>query len=128
MVKRMTISLAVIAIALLAAVAAPALTLHTYRPDAVDFELAPAASGLHAAGAGYVSPPIRAPKRFDLLGMRWRGGGRPAVSVRVRRGGGSWSRWSRPDAGPADAPAPAGGTSEGTTAPVWAGASAYIQY
>src|SRR3954447_12703385 len=128
MVKRVTISLAVVAIALLAAVAAPALTLHPYRPDAVDFEMAPAASGLHAAGAGYMSAPIRAPRRFDLLGMRWRGRARPTISVRVRRDGGSWSRWARLDAEPGDAPDPAEGSSEGTTAPIWAGGSDDLQY
>src|SRR5437867_2504864 len=121
MVKRVTISLAVVAIALLAAVAAPALTLHPYRPDAVDFELAPAVSALQAAGSAYVSPPIRAPKRFDLLGMRWRGRARPAISVRVRRDGGSWSRWTRLETDPGDAPDPAEGSSEGITAPAWAG-------
>src|SRR3954451_6577639 len=121
MVKRVTICLVVVAIALLAAVAAPALTLHPYRPDAVDFELVPAASGLHAAGGGYVSPPLRAPKRFDLLGMRWRGHARPAISVRVRKEGGSWSRWAALEAAPGDAPDPAEGSSESLTAPIWAG-------
>src|SRR5438477_6483299 len=100
MVKRVTISLAVVAVALLAAVAAPALTLHPYRPDAVDFEVAPAAAGLHEAGAGYVSPAIRAPKRFDLLGIRWRGHARPEISVRVRRAGAAWSRWTALEADP----------------------------
>src|SRR4051794_7300515 len=126
MVKRVTISLAVGAIALLAAVAAPALTLHTYRPGAVDFELSPTASGLHAAGGGYVSPPLRAPKRFDLLGMRWRGRAKPVISLRVRREGASWSRWAPLEADPGDAPDPAEGGAEGTTAPIWAGGADYL--
>src|SRR2546421_4443724 len=120
MVKRVTIGLAVAAIALLAAVAAPALTLHPYRPDAADFEVAPAAAGLHKAGGGYVSPPVRAPKRFDLLGMRWRGHARPGISLRGRRSGGAWSRWAALEAGPRDAPGPGEGAGGGITPPLWA--------
>jgi hypothetical protein len=117
MVKRVTICLLVAAFALFAAVAAPALTLHPYRPGAVDFELAPAARALHAAGTTMVSAPLRAPKRFDLLGLRWRGHLRPAISVRVRRDGGSWSRWGTLEA-------EGGGRSE----PLWTGEADWVQY
>src|SRR3954447_22316205 len=129
MIKRALVVVVVAAAALIATVAAPALTLHPYRPDAVDFEIAPGAAGLHAAGGGYVSPVVRAPKRFNLLGMRWHGRIRPAVSVRVRKEGGAWSRWARLDVDPADSPDPgSGGASEGTTAPAWAGQADYLQY
>src|SRR4051794_8220179 len=128
MVKRGIVCATVAVIALLAAVAAPALTLHTYRPDAVDFELAPPSATLHGAAGGYVSPQLRAPKRFDLLGMRWRGDSRPAISVRVRRDGGRWSRWSALDVDPGDAPDPAEGSRRGLTAPLWTGEADYVQY
>src|SRR3954468_15475577 len=80
MAKRLTICAAVAALCLLGAVAAPAHPLH-----AADFELAPAAPAVHAAGGGYVSRPLRAPRRFDLLGMRWRGNAEPAISARPGR-------------------------------------------
>src|SRR5437763_16148334 len=102
MVKRALVVAVVAAAALIAAVAAPALTLPPYRPDAVDFEIAPSGAGLHSAGGGYVSPVIHAPKRFNLLGMRWKGGAKPKISVRVRKAGGAWSRWAKLDVDPAD--------------------------
>jgi hypothetical protein len=128
MAKRALIAAAVGVLVLLAAVAAPALSLRPYRPDAVDFEVAPAGGGVHAAGGAYVSPAIRAPKRFNLLGMRWRGRARPAISVRVRRDGGGWSRWTSLDVDPADAPDPGEGPARGFTAPAWAGQADYLQY
>ncbi|MFL5910681.1 MAG: N-acetylmuramoyl-L-alanine amidase [Gaiellaceae bacterium] len=128
MVKRVIVCATVAVIALLAAVAAPALTLHTYRPDAVDFELSPASGALHGAGGGYVSPQLRAPKRFDLVGMRWRGRSRPKVSVRVRRDGARWSRWTALEVDPGDAPDPAEGSPRGLTAPLWTGDADYLQY
>src|SRR3954447_14849434 len=123
MAKRLTICAAVAALCLLGAVAAPAHPLH-----AADFELAPAAPAVHAAGGGYVSRPLRAPRRFDLLGMRWRGSAKPAISVRVRERGGHWSRWAELDVDPGDAPDPEEGTSRGITAPLWTGASNWVQY
>jgi hypothetical protein len=49
---------------------------------AADFELAP--GSLHAAGVDrpVVSAPVRAPRRFDLVGLRWRsGGGTPVLKA-----------------------------------------------
>jgi hypothetical protein len=126
--KRIAVCALVVAAGLLAAVSAPALPLHSYRPDAVDFEIAPPASALHVAGGGYESPAIRAPKRFNLLGLRWRGKAKPSISVRVRTSGGQWSRWTALEADPADAPDPGEGSSDGSTAPVWAGQADYLQY
>src|SRR3954471_18827729 len=123
MAKRLTICAAVAALCLLGAVAAPAHPLH-----AADFELAPAAPAVHAAGGGYVSRPLHAPRRFDLLGMRWRGNAKPAISVRVRERGGHWSRWVELDVDPGDPPDPEEGTSRGITAPLWTGASDWVQY
>jgi N-acetylmuramoyl-L-alanine amidase len=66
--------------------------------DAVDFEQSVpkrAMAGMAAAGAhpgGVPARTVRAPGRFDLLGLRWRAGQEPDVWVRVRRSG-RWSRW-----------------------------------
>ena len=36
------------------------------------------------------SPPLRAPRSFNLAGARWRSG---VISLRARRDGGHWTRW-----------------------------------
>ena len=55
---------------------------------ALDDELAVASS------SGWRSLPVRrAPRRFDLLGLRWARGGDLEAQVRVRRRHGSWSEW-----------------------------------
>jgi hypothetical protein len=48
-----------------------------------------------AAGAGgwWTSPVMRAPRRFDLIGLRWAQGARAEAQVRARRRGGWWTRW-----------------------------------
>jgi N-acetylmuramoyl-L-alanine amidase len=68
----------------------------TAKPPAkpFDFELAPRpAAGASAAGAGGVSPRLATKRRFNLLGMRWRGRAVPQIEVRVRRLARGWSRW-----------------------------------
>ncbi len=56
------------------------------------FEL-PVEDGSGAAAAGWrTSRVLRAPRRFDMLGLRWSAGGVRA-QVRTRRNGGSWSPW-----------------------------------
>jgi hypothetical protein len=85
-------------------VAAPALSLRPYQPGAVDFErgipvskrMAPAAvsSARHAnpkeAPPRWISPPIEAPHRFDLVGVARE---MRAVEIRARDDGGRWSNW-----------------------------------
>ena len=47
-----------------------------------------------ATAAGWrTSAPRQAPRRFDLLGLRWARGGDLEAQVRVRRRHGSWSDW-----------------------------------
>ena len=48
-----------------------------------------------AAGAGgwWTSPVLRAPRRFDLIGLRWANGSHAEAQVRARRRGGKWTRW-----------------------------------
>src|SRR5437667_12600052 len=93
--------------------AAPALSLRPYVPKPVDFELrdaslrpqpeARAAAGKRSLRV-YVSKPVRAPRRFNLVGLRWHGARSATVVVRVRRQEGKWSRWAQIGAEPDDAP------------------------
>jgi hypothetical protein len=96
----------------------------------VDFEMAPQA-GAHAAAAAdeaVVSRPLETPRRFNLVGLRWRGRAETKVALRVRRGG-RWSRWQRlgseadhnPDAG-------RGERSVTASEPVWVGRAGAVQY
>jgi len=85
-------------------VAAPALSLRPYEPGGVDFERAiPQAKRLsagmvaaasaahpHARAPRWISPPIAAPHRFDLVGVARE---MRKVQIRVRDDGGSWSEW-----------------------------------
>ncbi len=114
------IATALAAAAVLVVLAAPALPTHPYVAPVAQFEQAldprgwtPAAGGLRR------SPVLRAPQRFDLVGLRWTapaGAGR-APLIRVHDAGGGWRRWTRM------APDHAGGAG---AEPVWAGgADAY---
>jgi hypothetical protein len=59
------------------------------------FELDLADEGARAAAAGgwHTTGVLRAPRRFDLIGLRWAGGSTVAAEVRARRRGGDWSEW-----------------------------------
>jgi 5-hydroxyisourate hydrolase-like protein (transthyretin family) len=105
------------------ALAAPGLTTRPYVPEVVEFALdAPAAPAGVAANRGFVSPELRAPKRFNLVGLSWNGLGEPAIALRARKEGGAWTRWT-----------PAGadgrrGARRSTSAPVWVGEADWVQY
>ena len=61
------------------------------------FELALDAEPLtaSAAGAGWrTTRVLRAPRRFDLVGLRWARGSRAEAQVRARRRGGEWTGWA----------------------------------
>jgi uncharacterized protein with LGFP repeats len=89
---------------LLAWVAAPALSLRPYMPGAVDFErslpapkrvaqtaeLRAEAKGEREPAPRWISPPVSAPHRFDLVGVARELRG---VEIRVRDEGGEWSEW-----------------------------------
>src|SRR6478609_8261840 len=89
------------------------------------FELALPSEGAHAAGGWRVTPVLHAPRRFDLMGLRWKRGGRLEAEVRARRRGGSWSPWlplhTAGDHAPDGADAPAG------TEPAFTGAADLFQ-
>ena len=78
--------------------AAPALSSTSFVPRAVEFEHALDTSAwARAAGGGWRSPVIKAPKRFDLVGLHWRRGERAhdvVTRIRVRDAGGRWQRWT----------------------------------
>jgi uncharacterized protein with LGFP repeats len=104
-----TVAMAVTAFA--AWVAAPALSLRPYTPGAVDFErslpdakrLTPFAVATLAdhvdpgeRPAHWISPPVEAPNRFDLVGVA---GEMREVEIRVRDDGGEWTDWVSQDDG-----------------------------
>jgi hypothetical protein len=108
--KRALMGVSLALITMLAWVAAPALSLRPYIPGAVDFEraipagkrIAPAAvASARRAHPGerparWISPPIEAPHRFDLVGVARE---LRAVEIRVRDDGGRWSDWVEQDDG-----------------------------
>jgi len=108
--------------------------------NAADFEQRLPAGALRAApadgGAGpraqaaaglRTTAPLRAPRPFQLLGLRWRGGGEAHVEARVRRADGRWSRWGEiPHA--EDAPAAArSADGERLSGPLWTGRAQVYQ-
>ena len=116
---------------------APALSIGPYVPEPVDFELRdrpPGTGGaVRAARSGVTlrSRVLSTPKRFNLVGLRWKGERTARLRVRVRLDGGRWTRWVRVPVDPDHAPDP--GNSERADAwaasdPVWAGEADQVQY
>src|SRR5437764_3446126 len=111
--------------------AAPALSLRPYVPRAVDFEMAAPVGAVASAARPYLSPVLHAPRRFDLVGMRWTSGDKPpAIWLRARRAGARWTRWTRLEGDAGDAPDPGGRERSplGFSTPVWTGDADYVQY
>ncbi len=142
--------------------AAPALSSRPYVPRPIDFELrdhpltdrTAAAATLRSRLArssrvhALRSKVIDAPKRFNLVGLRWHGARSAILYLRVRREGGRWSGWKQVGVDSDDGPDI--GTSEETRArrrggmqgggraranrgrvvsdPIWAGEADYVQY
>ncbi|MET0762405.1 MAG: hypothetical protein ABWZ63_08740, partial [Thermoleophilaceae bacterium] len=133
MFRRSLLLFTAMALAALAVVAGPALSSKPYRPDAVDFELTvpnPTAKAASAKGM-YTSPALKAPKRFNVVGMRWKGSAEDVhLELRVRKDGGAWTGWQEVEAAGDHAPDP--GTGEKTiasaSAPAWAGQADYVQF
>jgi hypothetical protein len=120
---RLLLATAVALVLATLALAAPGLSTRPFIPDVVEFELeAPPVPASVASGSGFVSPALRTPKRFNLAGLSWTGHGEPAIALRARKDGGSWTRWT-----------PAGadgrrGQERSTSAPVWVGEADWVQY
>jgi hypothetical protein len=108
--KRLLFALSLALIAAFAWVAAPALSLRPYMPGGVDFEASlPVAKRLPAGAIAaaraaepkekpprWISPPVEAPDRFDLVGVAR--DTRP-LEIRVRDHDGEWSEWMEQEDG-----------------------------
>lgn len=83
------------------------------------------ATGAQSLGrASLTSRTVAAPRRFDLVGLRWEGATRPTVEVRTRLARGGWGAWIEAHGaghGP-DAEVPVSGTE-----PVWVGGADSFQ-
>src|SRR3954451_960235 len=77
--------------------------------SAASFSLALPEGGAHASSAWRTTPVLRAPRRFDLVGLTW-AGGKVEAQVRARKRGGRWSAWFA-------LPAPGGHAPDGERAP-----------
>ncbi len=77
LVKRSLLTGALVCVVGLLVGGGPALSLRPYRPEPVNFSMAaPAGAILGSAArqkAAIVSRPLRAPRRFNLVGLSWRG-------------------------------------------------------
>ena len=92
--RRQALGLGAAAFAAASALRSPA----SPSPRPALFELALDAEPLtaSAAGAGWrTTRVLRAPRRFDLIGLRWARGSRAEAQVRARRRGGRWTAWAR---------------------------------
>jgi hypothetical protein len=103
------------------------------RAKPVDFEMRAPTPSVTGAGADreYVSPKMRAPKRFNIVGLRWRGGGEHVhLRVRVKRNGGRWTKWRELETTTAEGPDSGGGerVARGVSGPAWAGKADWVQY
>jgi hypothetical protein len=83
------------AVAALAGVLRPSPTALAAQPgslfeQSLDFGASARAA---AAGGWWTSPVLRAPRRFDLIGLRWARGSHAEAQLRARRRGGKWTRW-----------------------------------
>jgi hypothetical protein len=95
-------------------------------PSLFELDLAGEAGRASAAAAGWrTTRVLRAPRRFDLIGLRWADGARAEAQVRARRRGGEWTPWvalhATGDHGPDEGVAPAG------TDPAFTGAADEFQ-
>jgi hypothetical protein len=73
----------------------PAVPALAARPDSL-FELdlgVQARASAARAGGWFTTPVLRAPRRFDLIGLRWARGSHAQAQVRARRHGGRWTDW-----------------------------------
>ncbi len=106
--KSLIIAFCLATLALFAWVAAPALSVRPYIPGAVDFErtlpdakrlaqtnkLRVGASEDGELAPRWISPPVSAPHRFDLVGVAKE---MREIEIRVRDNGGEWSDWVAQD-------------------------------
>ena len=88
-------------------------------PEPVEFDrTAPPRPAGVASNQGFVSPVLEARRRFNLVGLTWRGRAEPEIALRARRRGGDWTRWT-----PAT-----GHHARSASEPVWVGRARFVQY
>jgi N-acetylmuramoyl-L-alanine amidase len=124
-----------VAVAFAAWSASAAVSLRPYIPRPVDFELRQPGTAAEALASGGRRTVLRsgvvvAPKRFNLVGLRWRGARNAKLLLRVRRDGGRWQRWTKVPVDSDDAP-DRGSDEERSLSvsdPVWVGEADQLQY
>jgi hypothetical protein len=129
----MSRTLPLLAALILGALGACAVPASAATPKPRNFEMTAPAPAVSGAGSDreYISPPLRAPKRFNIVGLRWRGPGDDAhLKVRVRRDGGRWTAWHELEATSAEGPDRGTGerAARGLSGPAWAGQADWVQY
>jgi hypothetical protein len=110
--------------ALLAPAAAKALAAPPHG-EVFSMPLPDARAGIAAAGRWTTTEVLRAPKRFDLLGVEWRGAASVDIELRARKARGSWTPWVAVPSGHGHAPD--SGSKRLVTDPVWAGGADEFQ-
>ena len=121
--------LATAAALLCALLALPALASGKARDEPFDFELAAPSGGLSTAGSTSPSHVLRTPRRFNLVGLRWRGSAEPAIRLRVRRIAAGWSRWQELEAHADHNPDRRRGEPVVSSSdPLWVGSAQAVQY
>jgi uncharacterized protein with LGFP repeats len=111
--RRQALRLGALATAAGALGAAPSTALAKRRDPVFEQDLSAAATRASAAGAGWrTTGVLRAPRRFDLIGLRWAHSSHAEAQVRARRRGGRWTAWAglhaTGDHGPDEGVPPAG--------------------
>src|SRR5215470_5724260 len=93
--------------------------------DAASFSLALPEGGSHVSSAWRTTPVLKAPRRFDLVGLTW-SNARIQAQVRARRRGGRWTAWFPLPA--LDGHAPDGERAPNGTDPAFTGAADELQF
>jgi hypothetical protein len=119
-VRRVLVSLALALVLFLPAVAQADRGVRTAQ---FGMNVHPGVVSVRAASGDFLTRPLRAPRRYDLVGAQWRRG-LGALWLRGRRTGGRWSRWVR--LGESEEPSRARGAAHATE-PVWAGGDDFVQ-
>jgi hypothetical protein len=99
-------------------------------PKPVEFERAAPRTATASAAQRSVRGTVRTGRRFNLVGLRWRGDAATSLAVRVRTAKG-WGRWTEvpvdPEHGP-DIGAAERGAAGRSSDPVWAGEANVVQF
>ena len=72
----------------------PAVPAVAARPDSLfEMSLAGAVEARAASAGWHTTRVLRAPRRFDLVGLVWARGSHAEAQIRARRRGGRWTEW-----------------------------------